>query len=169
MRERESLSETYQHLCRHGHRTRLGVTISTSSSTSMRSLRVANMRDRGGRHDGENEWVAHKWQEPQKKTEGRGWADMKDTTADNTDTGNHESKRDHLASVVRLRSRRAAMRIGSVGVGSSSPFRKPCIKRRIKRRIIRPKAIIRGIIRCKAWQRHACIVRRDVWGLITRS
>jgi hypothetical protein len=60
----------------------------------MRSLRVANMRDRGGRHDAENDWSDDKWQEPQKKTEGRGWADMKDTTADNTDTGNHESKRD---------------------------------------------------------------------------
>jgi len=34
---------------------------------------------RGGR---ENDWSDDKWQEPQKKIEGRGWADMKATTAD---------------------------------------------------------------------------------------
>jgi hypothetical protein len=46
-----------------------------------------------GRGDREDDWKADKWQEPQKKTEGRGWADMKATTADNTYTGNG-SKRD---------------------------------------------------------------------------
>ena len=29
--------------------------------------------DSGGPHDAENDWSDDKWQEPQKKTEGRGW------------------------------------------------------------------------------------------------
>jgi hypothetical protein len=47
-----------------------------------------------GRHDAENDWSDDRWQEPQKKTEGRGWADMNATTADNTYTGKVGSKRD---------------------------------------------------------------------------
>jgi hypothetical protein len=45
-----------------------------------------------GRGDRENDW-SDDWKQPQKKTEGRGWADMKATTADNTYTGNGGSKR----------------------------------------------------------------------------
>jgi hypothetical protein len=41
-----------------------------------------------------NDWSDDRWQEPQKKTEGRGWADMNATTADNTYTGKVGSKRD---------------------------------------------------------------------------
>ena len=46
-----------------------------------------------GRHDAENDYP-DKWQQPQKKNEGRGWADMKATTSDNTYTGKGGSKRD---------------------------------------------------------------------------
>jgi hypothetical protein len=46
----------------------------------------------GGRHDAKNHW-SDKWQEPQKKTEGRSWADMKATTADNTYTGKGGTRR----------------------------------------------------------------------------
>jgi hypothetical protein len=34
------------------------------------------------------------WKQPQKKSEGKGWADMRQTTADNTYTGKGGSKRD---------------------------------------------------------------------------
>ena len=44
-----------------------------------------------GRHDAENDYP-DKWQVPQRKSEGRGWADMKPTTADNTFTGNKRDK-----------------------------------------------------------------------------
>jgi hypothetical protein len=46
-----------------------------------------------GRHDAEDNW-SDKWQEPQRKSEGKCWADMKPTTADNTYTGKGGTKRD---------------------------------------------------------------------------
>jgi len=45
---------------------------------------------RGGR---ENDW-SDDWKQPQKDKEGRGWSDIKVTTADNTYTGKSGSKRD---------------------------------------------------------------------------
>jgi len=47
-----------------------------------------------GRHDAENDWDSKNWHEAHKDREGRGWADMKATTADNTCTGKGGSKRD---------------------------------------------------------------------------
>jgi hypothetical protein len=48
-----------------------------------------------GRHDREDDWIPNSgdWQEPQKQSEGRGYADMRPTTADNTYTTNKGSKR----------------------------------------------------------------------------
>ena len=48
---------------------------------------------RAGRHDAENDW-SDDWKQPQKDKEGRGWSDIKVTTADNTYTGKSGSKRD---------------------------------------------------------------------------
>jgi hypothetical protein len=45
-----------------------------------------------GSHDAENDWSSD-WHQPQKDHEGRGWADMKPTNADNTYTGKGGSKR----------------------------------------------------------------------------
>jgi hypothetical protein len=40
----------------------------------------------------ENDWKADDWREPQRQSEGGGWADMKPTTADNTFTGKGGTK-----------------------------------------------------------------------------
>jgi len=45
-----------------------------------------------GRHDAENDYKRGDWQETQRQSEGRGWAAMKPTTADNTFTGKGVTK-----------------------------------------------------------------------------
>jgi len=45
-----------------------------------------------GRGDAENDYP-DKWEQPQRKQEGQGWADMKPTTADNTYAKDCGSKR----------------------------------------------------------------------------
>jgi len=60
--------------------------MATTSANAVTSLH----RSRGGR---ENDW-SDDWKQPQKDKEGRGWSDIKVTTADNTYTGKSGSKRD---------------------------------------------------------------------------
>ena len=55
-----------------------------------KQIEMQRLTWRGGR---ENDW-SDDWMQPQRQQEGRCWADMKATTADNTYTGKGGTKRD---------------------------------------------------------------------------